>query len=56
MPHHHDSAARFHSRRDVLIEAAVYALCSRPRDLPKALLASALANAASYAAGLFLFH
>lgn len=37
------------------IEAAVYAMCSRPRDLPRALVASAVANAASYAAGLFLF-
>jgi hypothetical protein len=36
------------------IEAAVYALASRPRDVPRALLASALANAASYAAGFVL--
>jgi hypothetical protein len=36
------------------IEAAVYALASRPRDLPRALFASALANAASYVAGLVL--
>lgn len=36
------------------IEAAVYALASRPRDLPRALFASALANAASYVVGLVL--
>jgi hypothetical protein len=37
------------------IEALAYGLVSRPRDIAKALLASAVANAASYAAGLFLF-
>jgi len=36
------------------IEATVYALASRPRDVPRALVASALANAASYAVGLAL--
>jgi hypothetical protein len=35
-------------------EAAAYAFLSRPRDLPRALAASAVANAASYAVGLFL--
>lgn len=40
----------------LFIEAAVYSVCSRPRDIPRALVASAVANGASYAAGLFLFH
>ncbi len=38
----------------VLVEAVVYALASRGRDVPKAMLASGAANALSYAAGLVL--
>ncbi len=37
-----------------IIEALVYALSSRPRDWSRAMLASALANTTSYAAGLIL--
>ena len=36
----------------VLVEAAAYSLASRPRDLPRALLASSVANALSYSVGL----
>jgi hypothetical protein len=36
------------------VEALVYALVSRPRDLGMALIASASANAASYLVGLAL--
>ena len=36
----------------VVIEAAVYAIASKPRDLARALIASALANGASYWFGL----
>jgi len=36
-------------------EAAAYALFSRPRDAGRALLASALANALSFAAGILVF-
>jgi phytoene dehydrogenase-like protein len=39
----------------LLAEAAAYALLSRPRDPARALAASALANAASYGVGLFVF-
>ncbi len=39
----------------VLSEAAAYALASRPRDLPRSLLASSLANALSFSAGLLPF-
>ena len=38
-----------------VLEAAVYAVASRPRSLPRALIASALANGLSFAAGLLLF-
>jgi hypothetical protein len=38
----------------LLAEALLYALVSRPRDPARALAASALANAASFAAGLVL--
>jgi hypothetical protein len=38
----------------VVAEAAVYTLVSRPRDLPRALVASGLANILSYLAGLLL--
>jgi len=38
----------------LLVEAAVYGMAGRPRDWPRALLASALANAASFFAGPFL--
>ena len=38
----------------VLIEATVYALVARGRDVPKAMLASGASNALSYAAGLVL--
>ncbi len=36
----------------VVAEAAAYALASRPRDLPRSLLASSLGNMLSFAAGL----
>lgn len=36
----------------VVAEAAAYALASRPRDVPRSLLASSLANALSFGAGL----
>ena len=36
-------------------EAAAYAAFSRPRDLGRALLASALANAASFGLGILVF-
>jgi hypothetical protein len=39
----------------VVTEAAAYALASRPRDLPRSLLASSLANALSFGAGLVPF-
>ncbi len=39
----------------VTVEAAVYAIASRPRDVGRALVAAALANLTSYAAGLALF-
>jgi hypothetical protein len=39
----------------LLLEAALYARVGRPRDLARALVASALANGASFAAGLMLF-
>ena len=38
----------------LIIEASVYALARAPRDWGRALAASALANAASYASGLVL--
>jgi hypothetical protein len=38
----------------VVVEAAVYAIASRPRDVSRALLASALGNALSYGAGFVL--
>jgi len=39
----------------LLVEAMVYWLASRPRDLGLALVASALANALSYGVGLLVF-
>ena len=36
----------------VVAETAAYTLASRPRDFPRALLASSLANALSFSAGL----
>ena len=36
-------------------EAAVYAVVARPRELGRSLIASALANSLSYAAGLAIF-
>ena len=38
----------------LLVEAAAYALLSRPRDLPRGAVASALANGLSYGAGALL--
>lgn len=38
----------------LLLEAAVYALVRRPRDVGRALVASALANGASFTVGLLL--
>lgn len=38
----------------LLIEAAVYALVAKPRDPGRALAASAVANSASFGAGLLL--
>lgn len=38
----------------LLIEAAIYALVRRPRDVGRALVASALANGASFTVGLLL--
>jgi hypothetical protein len=38
-----------------LAEALVYALVARPRDVGRALVASALANSASFGAGFLLF-
>ncbi len=38
----------------LLVEAAVYGMVSKPHDWPRGLLASALANAASFFAGPFL--
>jgi len=40
----------------VVLEAAVYFAVSRPRNLPLAMIASALANGLSFAAGLALPH
>ena len=37
------------------VEAAAYAIASRPRDPARALVTSALANLTSYAAGLAVF-
>jgi hypothetical protein len=39
----------------VTIEALVYAIVSRPRDVPRAVLASTLANAVSYGVGVIVF-
>ncbi|MEZ4225262.1 MAG: hypothetical protein R3B13_30200 [Polyangiaceae bacterium] len=39
----------------VVLEAAAYVWISKSRDLGRALVASALANSLSYAAGLWLF-
>ena len=39
----------------VAVEAAVYALVSRPRDVLRALLASGIANGLSFGAGLLIF-
>ena len=39
----------------LLFEAAVYALFSKPRSVSKALIASSLANTASFSIGLLLF-
>jgi len=39
----------------LVLEAALYALVSRPRDPARALVAAALANGASFAAGLVVF-
>jgi len=39
----------------LLLEAALYAAVGRPRDPARALVASALANGASFAAGLAVF-
>ena len=39
----------------LLVEAIVYWLASRPRDLGLALIASAMANALSYGIGLLVF-
>lgn len=39
----------------LVLEAAAYALVSKPRDIPRALMASATANALSYSAGLVIF-
>jgi hypothetical protein len=38
----------------LVLEATVYTLTSRPRDLARACVASGLANAASFAAGFLL--
>ncbi len=38
-----------------LSEAAAYALASRPRDLPRALFVSSLANGCSFSAGWLFF-
>ena len=38
----------------LVVEALVYALTSNPRDVARAFLASALANTASYAAGMVI--
>ncbi len=38
----------------LVLEALAYGLCSRPRDFARAFIASALANSASFAAGLVL--
>lgn len=38
----------------LLVEAAVYALAARPRDVGRALAASALANGLSFSVGLLL--
>lgn len=38
----------------LVAEATVYALVSRPPNLPRALMASAVANGLSFAGGLFL--
>lgn len=39
----------------LVVEAAVYAAVARPRELGRALIASALANSLSYAAGFLVF-
>lgn len=39
----------------LVVEAGVYAAAARPRELGRALIASALANSLSYAAGLVIF-
>lgn len=39
----------------LVVEAAAYALLSRPRSVERALVASAVANALSFGAGLALF-
>jgi hypothetical protein len=39
----------------VISEAAAYTLASRPRDLPRGLLVSSLANALSFGAGFLPF-
>ena len=36
------------------VEAIVYAIFSRPRDIPRALIASAVANTLSFSVGLLL--
>jgi hypothetical protein len=39
----------------LVVEAAVYAIVSRARDVPRAIVASGAANLASFAAGMLLF-
>ena len=49
-----DDAVGFGELGAIGIEAAVYAVASRPRDIGRALAASGLANGLSFAAGLIL--
>ena len=49
-----DAAVGFGELGALGVEAAVYALASRPRDIGRALAASGLANGLSFAAGLIL--
>jgi hypothetical protein len=57
LPHWESSAAAFlflGEGASFAVEAIVYALGARPLDLPRALAASAFANATSFAFGAFL--
>lgn len=50
----HEEVVVIGEAQALMVEAVLYGLLGRPRDWPRALVASALANSASYCAGFVI--